>query len=124
MLSARPYYTLISSKNISGVDLWGDVVEGRVVAVGNDGVALILEASKVVHDLRAEEHCAIFEGWFVDDNLCTFSLDALHHALHGALAEVVRVALHREAVDADNALALAGLVVVAIRTIRVVASLG
>lgn len=108
---------LIPPKNISSIDLWGDIVEGGVVAVGNDGVALILEASKVVHDLRAEEHCAIFERWLVDDNLCPFSLDALHHALHGALAEVVRVALHREAVDADNALALAAFIVVAIRTI-------
>lgn len=80
-------------------------------------MAGVFEAGKVVHDLRAEEHCAIFEGWLVDDNLCALGLDAFHHALDGALAEIVGVALHSEAIDADNALALAGLVVVAIRAV-------
>ena len=47
---------LIPSKNISSIYLVGDVVEGGVVAVGDDGVALVLEAGEVVHDLRAEEH--------------------------------------------------------------------
>ena len=47
---------LISSKNISAVDFVCYIVEGGVVAVSDDGVALVLETSEVVHDLRAEEH--------------------------------------------------------------------
>lgn len=72
---------LISPKNVACVDLVLNIVENRVVAVGDDGVALGLESVEVADNLRAEEHCAVFQGGLIDDNLCTLSLDALHNTL-------------------------------------------
>ena len=57
----------------------------------DDGVALCLELCQVVDHLAAEECGAVFKGWLVDDDLSTLSLDTLHDALNGRLAEVVAV---------------------------------
>lgn len=75
------YSRLIPPKNIAGVDLRLDIVERWVVAVGDDSLALALEAREVVHYLRAEEHCAILQRGLIDDDLGTLGLDAFHHAL-------------------------------------------
>ncbi len=69
-------------------------------------MALCLELLQVVHHLAAEEGAAVFEGWLINDYLCTLCLDALHDALDGTLAEVVGVRLHREAVDSYYAVVL------------------
>ena len=63
---------------------------------------LLLEFLQVVYYEAAEEGAAVFEGGLVDDDLGTLGFDALHDALDGTLAEVVAVALHREAVDTDG----------------------
>ena len=63
---------------------------------------MILERIKVVDDFAAEEGVTVLERWLVDDDLGTLGLDALHYALDGALAEVVGVGLHGQAVDADG----------------------
>ena len=71
-------------------------------------MALCLESIQVVHHLAAEKRAAVFQCRFIDDDLRTFGLDALHHALDARLAEVVRVRLHRQAVHADDTLPLFG----------------
>ena len=64
-----------------------------------------LERGEVVHHAAAEEGGAVVEGGFVDDDLRALGFHALHDALDGRLAEVGGVALHREAVHADDAFA-------------------
>ena len=90
----------IAAEDVAGVDLLLDVIEAGVVAICDDGVATGLELLEVVDDEAAEKGGAVFKGGFVDDDLGTFGLDALHHALDGGLAEVVGVALHRQPVHA------------------------
>ena len=93
---------LVAFENITGVDLVLDVVQDGVVAVGEDHVALGLELPEVVHHHAVEEGGTVFERGFIDDHRNTFGLDAFHHALDGGSAEVVGVALHREAIHAHG----------------------
>ena len=86
------------------VHLFLHVVEAGVVAVGDDGVALALELLQVVDYTAAEECAAVLYGRLIDDDLHALGLDPLHHALDAALAEVVAVRLHRQAVHTDHAL--------------------
>ena len=79
-----------------------DVVEEGVVAVGNDGLRLLLEVCQIVYDLAAKEGGAVLKGGFVDDDFCALGLDALHDALNAALTEIVGVGLHGETEDADG----------------------
>lgn len=94
-------YRLIPFKYISGIYFVYNIVQTRIIAVGNDGFALGLELIKVVNDLTSEERFTIGNRGFVDDYLGTFGLDALHDTLDGALAEVIAVGLHGEAVDTN-----------------------
>ena len=93
---------LVAAEDVAGIDLGGNVAEGVVEAVGDDGFAAGLEGGEVVDDEAAEEGGAIGERGLVDDDLGTLGLDALHDALDGGLAEVIRVGLHRQAIDADD----------------------
>ena len=79
-----------------------DLIEDRVVAVGDDGLASLFELLQVVDDQTAEEGRPIVQRGLVDDDLRALGFDPLHDALNGTLAEVVAVALHREAVDANS----------------------
>lgn len=94
---------LIPFKQIPSVYFLRDIIQSRVVAVGDDGGGAGLESSEVVDDLGAKEGGAVGEGGFVDDHGGTLGLNPLHDALNGGLAEVVRVSLHRQAEDADHA---------------------
>ena len=98
---------LISFKQIPGIYFLRDIIERRIVAVGDDGGGAGLEGGKVVDDLGAEESGTVGEGGFVDNHGSAFGLDPLHDALDGGLAEVVGVGLHRQAEDADHAGVLA-----------------
>ena len=93
---------LVAAEDVAGIDLGGDVAEGVVEAVGDDGFAAGLEGGEVVDDEAAEEGGAVGERGLVDDDLGALGLDALHDALDGGLAEVVGVGLHRQAIDADD----------------------
>ena len=95
----------IPHKQISRIYFLLHIFEAFVEAVGNDGAALGLEGGEVVHHAAAEEGGAVVEGGFVDDDFRALGLHALHDALDGRLAEVVGVALHRQAVHADDAFA-------------------
>ena len=81
------------------------IFEAFVESVGDDGAALGLESGEVVYHAAAEEGGAVVEGGFVDDDFRTLGFHALHDALNRALAEIVGVALHRQAVHADDAFA-------------------
>src|SRR5690606_37782913 len=48
------------------------------------------------------EEMLAFQYGFVNDHFHPFGLDALHHTLDGALAEIIRAGLHNQAVDADG----------------------
>ena len=78
-----------------------------------------LEFGEVINDAAAEGHALLFKRRLVDDNLRTFRFDALHHALYRRLSEIVRVQLHRQAVNADGAGLLVRRIVLPVR--RVVA---
>ncbi len=93
---------LVAFENVSCVHLAGHIVKGSVVAVGDDGVGLGLEGLKVVDHAGAEEGDAVLQRGFVHYDLGALGLDALHYALDGALAEVVRSGLHGEAVHAHG----------------------
>lgn len=92
----------IPPKQISCIDFVLHVVEAGVVTVGNDGITLLLELLQVVDYKASEEGGSVFECRFIDDDFRTFRLNALHHALYAALAEIVGVGLHRESEDADG----------------------
>ena len=74
---------LISSEEISCVYFVLDVVQRRVVAVGDDASAHFLEFLQVVDHFAAEEGAAGFQGWFIDNDGSAFSLDTFHDALDG-----------------------------------------
>ena len=61
-----------------------------------------VEFVQIVDHCRTEEGLAVLQRRLIDDDLCALGLDALHDTLNRALAEVVAVALHRQAVDADD----------------------
>ena len=98
----EPKLKLIAFKNVPSINLVMDVVEAGVIPICDDGLGHFLEFLQVVDDETAEEGGAVFEGGFVDDDLGALCLDALHDALDGALAEVVGIGLHGEAVDANH----------------------
>ena len=93
---------LISSEDVSCIDLFLYIVETRVISVGDDGIGLCLELGEVIDYEATEEGTAIFEGWLIDDNIGSLSLDALHDALDGGLSEVVGVGLHGQAIETDG----------------------
>ena len=106
ILVSNGTFSSISPENISRINLLFHIVEARFVAVGDDHVTTALELLQVVDHKAAEEGAAVLEGGFVDDDFGALGLDALHHALDAALAEVVAVRLHRQAVDPNDAFAL------------------
>ena len=65
-----------------------------------------LEFVNVIYDCGAEECRAVLKCRFVDYDLRTLGLDALHHALNRALSEVVGVGLHCQAIYAYHACVL------------------
>ena len=73
---------LISLKNIPRINLPHHIVQGTIVAVGDDGVGLGLEGFEVVHDAAAEEGGAVFQGGLENDDLGALGLDALDVSLN------------------------------------------
>lgn len=53
---------------------------------------------KFIHHNAAEERTSIFQCRLIDNDLCTFGLDAFHNALDATLSEVIAIALHRQAI--------------------------
>ena len=98
------WVTLVPAEQIPRIHLLLHVAQHiRIEAVGQDNVALALKALEIVYDFGPEELASILQRGLVDDNGNALGLDALHNALDGGSAEVVGVALHGQAVDADGA---------------------
>lgn len=55
MIESGILFVLVTMEQISGVYFANHIVKARVIAVGNDSVALLLEFFKVVYDFTAEE---------------------------------------------------------------------
>ena len=99
--------SLIALENVSRIDLFSDIVQTRVIPISNNRFTLLLKFCQIIHHLTSEERLAIGNRGLVDYYFGTFGLDALHDALDGALAEVITVRLHGEAVDTNDATLLA-----------------
>ena len=95
---------LVALKVISCIYLVFYIVQRLVIAVGNNRFALFFEFCQIINNKTSKEGLAIRDSGFIDDDLGTFGFDALHDALDGALAEIVRVALHSEAVNTNHTL--------------------
>ena len=98
---------LVPAEQVTGVDLVLYVIEARVITVRDNGMRALLELIKVVDHFGAKEGRTVFERGFIDDNRRPLGLDALHHTLNGALAEVVGVGLHRQEAHALDRVRLA-----------------
>lgn len=90
---------LVPLKQIPRVHLVRRVRELVAPAVSDDHVAAGLEGLQVVSHLGAEELRRVQRG-LVDHHGHALDIHALHDALDGTRAEVVRVRLHRHVVDA------------------------
>lgn len=93
---------LISSKNIPCIHLLSHIVQYRIIPVCNNRLALNLKGFEIVYYFATEEGTAVFQSGFVDDDGGAFGLDAFHHALNGALAEIVAAGLHGKTIHADD----------------------
>ena len=96
------YDVLTPLEDIPCIHFISHIIQATIVAVGDDGIALTLEGVEVVDHLGAKEGLAIFQRGLVDNDIGTLGLHALHDALDGALAEIVRIALHRQAEDTNG----------------------
>lgn len=81
--------TLVSPENIPRIHLLLHILQTNIIPVCYYRMALLLELVQVIHHPATEETASVFQGRFVDDDFRTFCLDAFHHTLDGALAEVV-----------------------------------
>ena len=84
-------YILISSENISCINLILYIIQTSILAVGNDGMALCLEGIQVIDNLAAEEGAAIFECWLIYDYL---NMGCIEIVLYGVI--VGRCCNHNE----------------------------
>lgn len=112
---------LVSTEQVAGIDLLLHIVQAAIVAVGNNGLAALLELVQIVDNLAAKEGSAILQSRLIDDNCRALGLDTLHNALNGRLTEVVGVGLHGQAVDADDTGLLVRRVILVLFPIAVVA---
>ena len=105
----------VSAEDVSCIYLALDVIEGRIIAVGDDAAAHILEFLQVIDDLGAKEGRSVLERGLVNDNSGSLGLDALHDTLDGRLPEVVGICFHGQAVHTDDDVFLSALFVAGVR---------
>ena len=89
-------------KEISGIHLIPHIIQHFIVAVGDDGLALLFELLHIIHHAAAEEGAAVLQGGFIDDDFRTLGLNPLHDSLDAALTEIIGIRFHGEAVHADG----------------------
>jgi len=92
----------INPIQISGIYFLPDIIQTAVIPVRNNSITMALEHSQVIHHFATEERRAVLQCRFVNNNRCALCLDALHNTLNGALAEVIRIVLHCQPIDADG----------------------
>ena len=72
---------LVALEDVAGIDFVLDIVEDGIVAVGDDGLGEGFELGEVVDDEAAEEGASIGQCRFVDNDLGSLGLHALHDTL-------------------------------------------
>ena len=92
----------VSAEKVPGIDFFFDVIQNRIIAVGNDTAAHGFEFLQIIDHAAAEEGASVFQGRLIDHDRGAFGLDPLHNALDRRLTEIVAVALHGEPVDTDR----------------------
>ena len=92
----------VSAEKVPGIDFFFDIIQNRIIAVGNDTVAHGFEFLQIIDHAAAEEGASVFQGRLIDHDRGAFGLDSLHNALDRRLTEIVAVALHGEPVDTDR----------------------
>ena len=102
---------LVTVEQVSCIYFANHIVKAVVIAVGNDGVALLLKFSKVDYDFTAEKGGFILQRGFVNDDVCTFRFDTFHDTLNRTLSEIVRITFHSESVDTYGHLLFVGLII-------------
>ena len=117
------FHSLVPSKDVTGIDFLLHIVQASIVAVGNDGVGQAFEFIQIIYHFRAKEGRTVLQRGLVDNEDGAFSLDALHHSLNGALAEVVAIRLHGEPIHADDAGFLFSRTIIALVIIIIIARL-
>ena len=85
----NPSTGLIPVEEISGIYLCDNIIQTGVIAVGDDGIALLLEFAQIIDHLAAKESDTVFQGRFIDDNGGPFGFETFHDPLYRALAEVI-----------------------------------
>lgn len=65
-----------------------------IIAIRDDAMGQFLELLQIIDYQAPKESGAIFQGWFIDDDLCSFGFDSFHDTLDTALAEVIGIRLH------------------------------
>ena len=92
----------IPAEQIARIDLLLHVIQTAVISVGKNSLTTLLKRLKVIDNLAAKERRAIFQRRLVDDDRRSLCLDTLHNPLNRGLAEVIRIGLHRQAVNTDD----------------------
>ena len=99
------FCVLIPPKHIPGINPLLHIIQERVISVSNDTVAASLELLKVIYNHAAKECTAVLQCRLIYDNSRSFRFEALHNTLDAALAEVIAVALHGQAIYAYSDIA-------------------
>ena len=87
-------FWLISIKDIPCIYFFFNIVQASIVSVCDNCLAFFLEGFQVIDYFRTKECVAGFEGWLIDDDLCTFGFDSFHNSLDGRLPKVIGVVFH------------------------------
>ena len=93
---------LVAAEKVAGIDLVFDIIEDGVIAVGDDGIALLFELREIIDNTAAKEHRSVGKCGLVDNDNGTFGLDTFHHTLDATLTEIIGVGLHGETEHADG----------------------
>ena len=72
---------LISSENISGINLVCHIIQIIGVSVCNNTVRPLLECLQIIDDLAAEECTPVHQRRFIYNDLRTLRFDAFHDSL-------------------------------------------
>ena len=68
---------LIPLKNIPRINLLLHIVQGRVISIGYDSLALLLENFEVIDYFASEERSPVIQCGLVNNHLGTFGLDKI-----------------------------------------------
>ena len=89
---------LVVAKQIAGVNFFGHICEFWGGAVGHNQISALFETLQIIHHFRVEEMRRT-QRWFINNHGDALGLDALHNALNGGGAEIIRIRFHGYAIN-------------------------